>query len=288
MGRVEGHRQRVEQALRCRLERGFEAGRYSWTRSSSGPSAGLERRGHMDMDAPLAVAAVERTKPFEISGATRSEPSERVDRGGDVVDVARIVHVPSDRSFLSVPVTFGMAEAAGDRGGGVDSRLRATAPVRWCFVASVGDSRQQRHRLSNLTGSHARPWRGRKAIEERAAGRGVGADVRRVDEVARAPSRASSSARLMVSRASHVGPNTEQICVGAVLEALERILTVVENHAAERVIDAVVRRSSTACRREWPSPMICTTAVAADATRNRLRLGENLDRLGETAGPAPD
>ena len=50
----------------------------------------------------------------------------------------------------------------------------------------------------------------------------------------------SCSASEMVSRASQVGPKTEQISRGAALEGLQMILAVVEDDAGERVVDAVV------------------------------------------------
>src|SRR5262245_60391931 len=56
----------------------------------------------MDMDASLAVAAVERTKPFEISGDAvfgRLEGVDPVRRGGRT----RIVHVP--HPIVAYPVT---------------------------------------------------------------------------------------------------------------------------------------------------------------------------------------
>ena len=45
----------------------------------------------------------------------------------------------------------------------------------------------------------------------------------------------------MVSSASHVGPKTEQICVGAFLKLFNGYWAVVKDHAAESLIDTIIQ-----------------------------------------------
>ena len=84
----------------------------------------------------------------------------------------------------------------------------------------------------------------------------------------------------MVSRASQVGPKTEQICRRPFLERLQVVLAVVEDDAGERVIHAVV-------------DVVAAFAVAAGLAdhlghergggghQEPARLGQDLDVLGE-------
>ena len=87
----------------------------------------------------------------------------------------------------------------------------------------------------------------------------------------------------MVSRASHVGPKTAQICVD-LSEAFQVILAVVEDHAAVGMIDPVI---------EIVAEVASTHVPADDFVRRRWRpkrRGSDLVRrefqlAGETGGP---
>ena len=112
-----------------------------------------------------------------------------------------------------------------------------------------------------------------KAVEERAAGRGVRADVRRVDEVA------ELQVRQLLRQADRVERVTGRAEDGAelrrpFLETLQRVLAVVEDHAAERLVDAVVD--------------VVTEFALADGLADDLGDGRRRRRDQEAAGFGED
>ena len=126
--------------------------------------------------------------------------------------------------------------------------------------------------------------RRREAVEERAAGGGVGADVLGVDQFAQVHIGQLLGQADGVEGVARGAEDGTELC-GAFPEAFQAVLAVVEDHAAVGVIDAVV---------EVIAELAATDRLADDlrdgggggGDEEPPRLRENLDAAQGKGGPA--